>query len=87
MGVEVGEEMGDWAVGEGWGTEATMRAGGAHRVNAGHGTQQFHGPRWTQWPITTGGLAVATPQAAQAPIGRLAVAAVGVAHGTVVQGH
>lgn len=84
MGVEVGEEMGDWAVGEG---RQPCGAGGAHRVNAGHGTQQFHGPRWTQWPITTGGLAVATPQAAQAPIGRLAVAAVGVAHGTVVQGH
>lgn len=29
MGVEVGEEMGDWAVGEGWGTEATMRGGGS----------------------------------------------------------
>lgn len=87
MGLGMEEEMGDWAIGEGWGTEARVGGWGAHHVNAGHGTQELHGPRWAQWPITTGGLAVAAPQAAQAPIGRLAVAAVRVAHGTVVQGH
>lgn len=79
-----GEGLGHWGgVGggdQGWGW-------GADHVDGGCWTQQLHGPRWAQWPIETGRLAVAAPQAAQAPVGCLAVAAVGVAHGTVVQGH
>lgn len=83
----MGEEERDWDVGEELGGGDQGWDWGADHVDGGCWTQQLHGPRWAQWPIETGRLAVAAPEAAQAPVGCLAVAAVRMAHGTVVQGH